>query len=184
MKKVGVLLVDMDGTIADLDADLAHRLKERGYNEWANQVINRRDFEYDIKLDSVAKQIMSLPGFFSSLKPIDGAVQALQQLQEEGWEIFFCTSPLSAYEHCVPEKYKWIELHFGREWTRRIIVTKDKTLVRGDYLIDDRPQITGVAKPIWHHILYDQSYNKNFKIPRIISWKDQNALKSTIIPLQ
>jgi 5'-nucleotidase len=193
-KRMGVLLVDMDGTIANLDGELVRRLKERGKTgaALANLVVGRPDFEYESKLEVVAKPIMSEPGFFVSLAPIVGAVQAIKQLQTDGWEIFFCTSPLSNYEHCVPEKYKWIEIHFGREWTSRIIVTKDKTLVRGDYLIDDRPTAAiaarGVAKPIWYHILYDQSYNRTLDptataTPRIKTWADLNTLNSLLVPL-
>lgn len=190
-KKMGVLLVDMDGTLADLDGELVRRLKERGSESLANLVIGRPNFEYEAKLEAIAKPIMAEPGFFVSLKPIAGAVQALKHLQADGWEVYFCTSPLSSYEYCVPEKYKWIEIHFGREWTSRIIVTKDKTLVRGDYLIDDRPTSAiiarGLAKPIWYHILFDQSYNRSLDKttpPRIKSWTDLHTLQSILTPLQ
>lgn len=59
----------------------------------------------------------------------------------------------------------------GKEWVKRIILTLDKTMVTGDYLIDDKPHITGCeSSPTWTHILYDQPYNKEVNKPRIVNW--------------
>ena len=48
-------------------------------------------------------------------------------------------SPLSQFENCVAEKYLWVEKHLGRDATNRLVLTKDKTLVHGNLLIDDKP---------------------------------------------
>jgi hypothetical protein len=50
-----------------------------------------------------------------------------------------------------------------------VILTRDKTLVRGDVLVDDKPEIGGLATPHWRHLLYDQPYNRNSPGPRM-SW--------------
>ena len=39
--------------------------------------------------------------------------------------------------------------HLGRDATNRLILTKDKTLVHGSLLIDDKPRILGAVKPRW-----------------------------------
>ena len=31
----------------------------------------------------------------------------------------------------------------GKDWSNRIILTKDKTIIAGDLLFDDKPKITG-----------------------------------------
>ena len=38
-----------------------------------------------------------------------------------------------------------MEEHLGSEFTKRVILTRDKTLVRGDVLIDDKPTIGGIS---------------------------------------
>jgi 5'-nucleotidase len=53
-----------------------------------------------------------------------------------------------------------VEEHLGSDFTKRIILTRDKSLVRGDVLVDDKPEIRGLATPNWQHILYDQPYNR------------------------
>lgn len=179
-KKLGVVLVNMDGTLMDLDQGLATKLKERGHAHWSVSVTNRSKVEYDDQMLPVIKEIMIEPGFFVSLAPLLGAVSAMKGLQAEGWEVYICTNistdDLKYYEHCLLEKYKWIEIHFGKEWIHRITVTSDKTLLRGDYLIDDRPTHTGLAKPTWYPILYDRSYNRQFLTPRIRSWIHQEDI--------
>jgi 5'-nucleotidase len=89
-----------------------------------------------------------------------GAVNALNEILAEGISLFICTSPLTRYENCVLEKYRWVEEHLGQEFTDRIILTKDKTLVVGDVLIDDKPTIRGIGTPHWRHIVFDQTYNR------------------------
>jgi 5'-nucleotidase len=42
----------------------------------------------------------------------------------------------------------------------RIIVSKDKALVHGDVLVDDKPEIKGALTPAWHHVIFDQPYNR------------------------
>ena len=63
---------------------------------------------------------------------------------------------LKAAKSCVYfffQKFKWIEDHLGAEWINRAIITRDKTMVYGDVLIDDKPSIQGM----WlHPILFSQ----------------------------
>lgn len=42
---------------------------------------------------------------------------------------------------CV--QYAWIEKHLGYDFLDQIILTRDKTVVTGDILIDDKPDILG-----------------------------------------
>ena len=91
-----------------------------------------------------------------------------------GLQVFICTSPLTTYKNCVLEKYQWVEDQLGADWVNRIILTKDKTLVKADYLIDDKPNITGVeSMPAWEHILYDRPYNREVNKKRLVwtNWK-------------
>ena len=41
-------------------------------------------------------------------------------------------------------QFEWVEEHLGRDWTLRLILTRDKTVVNGHILIDDKPKITGM----------------------------------------
>src|ERR1035438_1749710 len=93
----------------------------------------------------------AIPAGARGLKAFDGAAAAMEEMREAGHHVFICTSPLSNAHWCVPEKLAWVEHHLGGSWLRRTVISADKTLV-GDrlqpcILVDDRPEIKGVASP-------------------------------------
>jgi 5'-nucleotidase len=59
----------------------------------------------------------------------------------------------------------------GSEFTKGVILPRDKTLVRGDVLIDDKPTIGGISTPQWRHVLFDQPYNRHLSGPRV-QWEN------------
>jgi len=94
-------------------------------------------------------------------------------MKESGLTVKIVTSPLTRYENCVEEKHRWVEQHLGRDWVKQIILTKDKTYIRGDILIDDNPEITGDLEPVWEHIIFDRSVNRHITNKRrLTSWSD------------
>ena len=40
-------------------------------------------------------------------------------------------------------QFKWVKEHLGKYWLDRLILTFDKTLIKGNILIDDQHQIRG-----------------------------------------
>jgi 5'-nucleotidase len=87
-------------------------------------------------------------------------VEGVHALLALGHDVRICTSPLTQYQNCVAEKYEWVERHLGLDFVSRIVVTKDKTLVHADVLVDDKPLVEGVRTPSWKHVLFDQPYNR------------------------
>lgn len=106
-------------------------------------------------------------GFFLNLEPIPGALDALREMLHAGHDVRICTAPKKDYRFCVPEKFDWVREYLGQEWVERIVITRDKTLVHGDFLIDDKPKIEGARTPVWEHILYDQPYNRDINQTRL-----------------
>ncbi|MBI2565348.1 5'-3'-deoxyribonucleotidase [Candidatus Woesearchaeota archaeon] len=169
------ILVDMDDVISDFDKGFELAWKKHCLDKPYIPVENRTTFYiqefYPEHLQPLVREVFSTPGFYLSLPPILGGLEAMVEMKRLGHDVFICTTPLSDYEHCVLEKYKWIEKNLGKKWTEKLILTKDKTVVTGAYLIDDKPEITGAAIPVWEHILYDKSYNKQIKKKRL-TWQE------------
>lgn len=117
----------------------------------------------------------SAPGFFLSLPPKAGALEAAQALLATGHDVRICTSPINEYRHCVGEKIAWVEHYLGREWASRVILTRDKTWVRGDILIDDKPDITGSLQPYWQHWIYDMPHNRHIDAPHRVDWEKRES---------
>ncbi|MBI3168580.1 MAG: 5'-3'-deoxyribonucleotidase [Chloroflexi bacterium] len=180
------ILIDMDGVISDFDGKFLKRWRERHPEKLYIPLEERTTFyvkeSYPEELQPLVAEILLEPSFFRDMMPMAGAIQAMNEMNQMGLEVFICTSPLNAYRNCVLEKYEWVENYLGADWVNRIILTKDKTLVKGDYLIDDKPDITGMeAIPVWEHIVYDRPYNRDVNKRRLDwgNWKDILDFKST-----
>lgn len=182
MKKL--ILIDQDGVLADFEAGV-HQAWQARYGESLPALPKGREHFY-LADDYPAfkqelRQIYTAKGFFENLPVIDGAVNAMHTLLSSGLDVRICTAPISEYRHCVSEKFAWVERHLGTEWTKRIILTKDKTWVRGDVLIDDKPVITGSLPPVWEHWHYVQPYNRwaDNGLPRVC-WTDLSSWQALL----
>ena len=111
--------------------------------------------------------------------PIQSAVDKVNELLElNDFEIFICTSPHWTNKTCAFDKTNWINKYLPKIPTNRIIMTSDKTVIDGDFLIDDNEVIIGAnSKPKFKHILCRCNHNKHVKktekMPLILEdWKD------------
>jgi 5'-nucleotidase len=175
-----VVLLDMDGTIVDWDAGFLQA--------WGSRPVDRtKSYAMEDCVPSVhrndATNIFMTPGFFRNLPPVPGAVAAVRQMERAGFQIWFCTSPILGHSTCCQEKLEWIQEHFGDAYVKRVILCQDKTTVRGDILIDDKPHITGLHPPTWRQCLFDAPYNQcRSDLPRITEWSEWEApLKQLLV---
>lgn len=170
-----IILIDMDGVLADWGGNYSRHLDERGAHESIRRHQQQQSFDLfegvDTSYHGLIHEIMDHPGFYAELEPMDGAAQALDDMLRSGHYPFIVTSPWPSNPTCASDKLDWAERHIGKGWAKRTIITSDKTLVIGDYLIDDKPRITGHwSKPFWRHVLFDQPYNKTVDQPRMTHW--------------
>ena len=153
------ILIDMDNTICDFDAEVVRRFSERfpGQTMLSTSSATRRNWGIAEDLDDPfykeeVKKIFRATGFTESLPPIAGAVDALKQMLAEGHDVRLCTSPLVNQPMGVGEKFVWVAAVLGDEWKKRIVITSDKTLVKGRMLIDDKMEIVdkkSACTPEW-----------------------------------
>jgi 5'-nucleotidase len=172
------ILIDMDGVIADFEREFLQRWKARHPTKFFVPLEERSTFyvkdNYPEDLKDLVNEIYWEEGFFRDMAVVPGAVDALREMDAMGFEVFICSSPLRKYRYSAVEKYEWVETNLGAAWTERIILTRDKTLVKGDLLIDDKPIIRGAeSNPAWEHVLYDQPYNRGINKRRVTwdTWK-------------
>lgn len=170
------ILVDMDGVLADFERGFLDRWRAAYPDHPFVPLHERRTFylieDYPPALAPAVREICCAATFFRDLPPIIGGLEAVQAMLRSGMEVFLCSSPLSDYRNCVVEKYDWVVRHLGIEWSKRLVLTKDKTIIAGDVLIDDRPSLHGIATPAWEHVLYDQPYNRDVTSKRRLTWEN------------
>jgi 5'-nucleotidase len=77
-------------------------------------------------------------------------------------DVYIWINPLLLYDNCAQENYLWVEYYLGNFWITKFILTSDKTLIKGDFLIDNKPKIIGsVSEPKWEHVQFAQPYNEH-----------------------
>mmetsp|Transcript_37490 Transcript_37490/g.62086 ORF Transcript_37490/g.62086 Transcript_37490/m.62086 type:complete len:569 (+) Transcript_37490:370-2076(+) len=164
-----VILLDMDGVIVDWDSGFI--------GAWGSRSPIDRSKSYSMEdcvpttMCSEAKAVFHQKGFFAGLPPREGAINAVKRMVGLGYQVFFCTAPVLTSAYCAGEKYEWIIRQFGQAFASRVIMTTDKTTVRGDLLIDDKPCITGSQMPTWQQVLFDTPYNRLVTGKcRLLSW--------------
>ena len=182
-----IILVDIDGTIASWGAaydaaldkygDIAKNIRRHAQQQSFNLHEGLRPSESEI-----VAAVMDTAGFYASLAPIPGAIKALHEMIEDGHEVFIVTSPWPTNPTCASDKMSWVMQHLGPDWARRLVIASDKTIVRGDVLFDDKPEIKGAMSPTWEHILFTQPYNKNVTDRRRID--DWSVWRDYVFPMQ
>lgn len=108
----------MDGVLADFNQAVAERVTP----------------ELAVKY---GEDIDQIPGIFKDLQPIPGAIYAFEELSKYYDCYILSTAPWGNPEAWM-EKRLWVEKHLGEVAHKRLILSHNKHLNRGDYLIDDR----------------------------------------------
>jgi 5'-nucleotidase len=84
------------------------------------------------------KYPQSIPGFYLNLADIDYAIWGINTLAMH-FDVWILTRPSYMNPLCYTEKRKWVENYLGIGWCKKLILCPDKSLMKGDYLIDDQP---------------------------------------------
>jgi 5'-nucleotidase len=185
------ILVDLDGVVVNYMGHVLLRLKTQpGVTERYPEIldVNYEDISFwglgelfpNIEIKQLIDITKTLPEMFLGPEPIEGSLKALEIIASE-FNVFLCSSTFSAKheaDHVYLEKIQWVRRYLGSEWVDRVILTRDKTVVSGDILIDDKPRISGINKnPSWQHVLFDQPWNREIEdLPRLVGWDNPEQI--------
>jgi 5'-nucleotidase len=166
------ILIDMDGVLADFVTGFKAAWANHGLPDYFGRW-EQWDLTHYIPVQEhkdMVDVVMCQPGLFRGLPVMPGAVDAVLGLMAEGHQVWICSTPVANSPCCMDEKLAWLKEHFGAAVAKRAILTQDKTIVRGEILVDDRPDIHGALAPSWEHVVYDQPYNREVTDKRRMTW--------------
>lgn len=89
-------------------------------------------------LDKYPDNKDDIPGIFSLMDPMPGAIEAFKILFEK-YDVYILSTAPWKNTSAWSDKLEWVKKYLGEIVHKRLILTHHKDLNRGDYLIDDRP---------------------------------------------
>lgn len=181
-----VVLVDQDGPLADYRAAILEILANLGQDTalLGSLAISTHDEitrAYGPGIAAEVDRIRNRPGFYEGLGTVRGATGGVRYLISLGMVPVVCTRPRLQNATCASEKLSWLRQHFP-EFEERFVLTTDKTLVHGDFLIDDKIEIAGVSRPSWKHVLFGHldDHDIDGEGPRMGSWDDVSLFRGLV----
>ena len=95
-----------------------------------DQVSEEKKAEYAGRLDEI-------PGLFAKMKPMEGAIEAVHELQKR-YDLFILSTAPWKNPSAWSDKVGWVTKYLDDVFHKRLIISHHKDLCQGDYLIDDR----------------------------------------------
>lgn len=139
-------LLDLDGTLADYDGAIADRM----FGDRHLQALG---------LEKARHLISAEPGFFLNLKPLPDGFMIVEVLRELGFSFHVATKGPRTKPLAWTEKLMWCDKHLPGI---PVTITSDKSLIRGDVLVDDWPPYVEAwlrSNPNGKAIMPFRSYN-------------------------
>jgi 5'(3')-deoxyribonucleotidase len=119
------IYIDMDGVMCDF---LGRAIEVLGQELPPEDTPERKKMIDDCQL---------IKGFYYSLKPIDGAIEAYHALRSK-YHVEILTAPSWDNPHSWGEKQQWCVKYLGDSVYKKLTQTHDKGQFTGRALIDDR----------------------------------------------
>lgn len=161
-EKRPIVLLDMDDVITN-----CLRSAVKNYNEENGTNFNYKDcktWNLEDFLGVDTETVLNLfrdPGFFEKLQPKRGSVGAINELiKSTKYDIYIITATSDDDGSELVEKIKWFKKYIPKFNTKRIISCKDKYIIRGDVLVDDKVANLDLCAPYMQCVLMDSPTNQ------------------------
>jgi 5'(3')-deoxyribonucleotidase len=123
-----IVYFDMDGVLCDFD--------KRHEELIASGMSKHAAFNHELA--------------FNDLEPIPGSIAAWDLLQEK-YDTYILSTAMWHNINAWSDKRQWVEKYLGKSANKKLILSHNKGLLKGEYLIDDRIA-NGVADFEGEHI--------------------------------
>lgn len=162
------LLVDMDGVLADVYAQLLKiEYEEKGIKHKIESLYGK--MESEAFEDGYA--YVHRPRFFQTAPLIPGCVQGLRYLNDK-YNLLIVSSA-TEFPNSPTEKLKWMHKHFPFINWKQIVLCGRKDVIKGDIMLDDHPKNLNYFEG--RKIIFTQPHNiyiQNPSYERANNWEE------------
>ena len=125
---------------------------------------------------SYFEDLLNEEGFFLNLEPVEGAIETLTKLHEEGYDIHILTFPQHSNGDCFISKVKWIqkylpfiniETNFHTTGNKGLFAKENRILVDDNIRYLEQWSNNGGIS-----IAFNQGWNNEYKGYRAYNWND------------
>lgn len=159
-----VLLLDMDGPLANFDLKFYNLCKQMGFTldiEGLDDPNRKRFMTENMPIKSErewARNQINSTRWFLDLPVTAGALDGVKELAEY-FDIWVCTKPLEANSRCRDDKARWLQGYFP-QLEHKMIIAPTKSFVHGDILLDDAPNFDCIELATWQPVLFPDTFNE------------------------
>lgn len=136
-----VVYVDMDGVLVNFQSGI-DKISQEEYDKHGPD-----------DLDEV-------PGIFSLMEPNDGAIESFEWLSKN-FDTYILSTASWGNPSAWTDKLLWVKKYLPESAYKRLILSHNKHLAQGDFLIDDRTK-NGAGKFPGKHIHFGPKGHKDF----------------------
>lgn len=112
-----IIYLDMDNVVVDFQSGI-------------DSLTTQEKITFSQRYDEV-------PHIFSKMKPMKGALKAIEKLNEK-YDLYLLSTAPWNNPSAWSDKVLWVQKYLGEIFYKRLILSHHKNLNHGDYLIDDR----------------------------------------------
>lgn len=175
---IGILKFDMDDVKALFGKSFINLYNNTYNDNLTSEDMKNWDMTTFVKPEVGAKvyELLKEPGLFRFLEPSPDAQNVIQRLINKGFEILvvsdspaghsftdFQSNP-TKFANPADDKRAWLLEHFPMISKENVIFCSQKDLVRGDILIDDKPDTFLIHQKMGMDVLLmDRPYNRHIE---------------------
>lgn len=176
------ILVDIDDTIEDLLGAWCKWLNE--HYQTGVDVKDVSDWDMHLAFPTLTTdqiyEPLCMEEFWETVQPREDAMVYLKQLYDSGYSIYLCTS--TSYENVKPKYETIIQKYFPYIDWDHIIITSNKTMLKGDIMIDDG--VHNLLGGDYLKILMSSPHNMwfdadKYEVSRVYKWCEIIAIINT-----
>ncbi len=170
------ILIDMDDTLESLVPAWVQWLNaSHGLNVDPESIT---EWDMGIAFPTLSKEELFVPlstrDFWKTVMPKPGAVEYVKKLIDDGHRVYVCTA--SHYKGLRDKMELALFSHFPYFKWEDVIVAHNKSLIRGDFIIDDAPHnimywSSSVSLPFLMDAPHNRDAHENRMI-RVYTWEE------------